>query len=155
MRCLSFDDSKDASRGHDSRMHRTFESEAVLLGVAFTDLGAMTAAPCRVLDDTHWVFSGTRLKNGDVFGEYSFHERVPGGASGHETDKITPSSPTKVDHLAKGTNTNNGGADMMMVELGSGFVFSVGSITWVACLFPDENVTRITRNVVDRFLNKP
>ncbi len=151
MRCLSFDDTKDTSLGHDSRMHRTFQSEAGLLGVAFTDPGAMTSAPYRVINPDHWVYSGTGLRKGDLFGEKSLHERVPGGASGHETDKITPSSPKNLQHLAKGTNPNEGGADMVYFTLGKGEVFSVGSITWVTSLFPDEHVSRITKNVVERF----
>jgi hypothetical protein len=31
-------------------------------------------------------------------------------------------------------------------------VFSVGSITWVSSLFSDAHVSRITRNVLERFL---
>lgn len=152
MRCRSFDDSKDTLLGHDSRMHRTFRSEAGLLGVAFSDRGAMTAAPYRVIDPNHWVFAGTGLRKDELFGEKSLHERVPGGASGHETDKITPSSPKNLVRLAQGTNPNNGGADMVHFGLGAGEVFSVGSITWVACLFPDKAIANITRNVLERFL---
>jgi N,N-dimethylformamidase len=152
MRCLSFDDSSDPASGHESRMHRTFKPEASLLGVAFTERGAMTAAPYRTLAADHWVFAGTGLSNGELFGEKSLHERVPGGASGHETDKITPSSPEKVEHLAQGMNPDNGGADMVYFERDQGAVFSVGSITWVSSLFPDDRVSRITRNVIERFL---
>ena len=153
MRCLSFDDTKDPALDRDSRMHRTFRSEAELLGLAFTDPGAMTAAPYRVIDPDHWAFAGTGLGKGDLFGAKSLNERVPGGASGHETDKLTPRSPKKVAHLARGTNANDGGADMVLFDLGEGAVFSVGSITWVACLFPDEDISRITRNVIERFLS--
>ncbi len=152
MRCLSFDDSGDPASGHDSRMHRTFKSEATMLGVAFSESGVMTAAPYRTLVADHWVFAGTGLCNGDLFGERSLHERVSGGASGHETDKITSSAPQRLDHLAKGLNPDNGGADMVYFEQGAGAVFSVGSITWVSSLFPDDRVSRITRNVIERFL---
>lgn len=151
MRCLSHDDSKNPATGHESRMDRSFESEATLLGVAFTDPGVMTAAPYRVLDASHWVFAGTGLKNGDSFGEKSLHERVPGGASGHETDKVTSKSPANIKVLAKGVNPDNGGAEMVCFEAGNGATFSVGSITWVSSLFPDEHVSRITRNVLERF----
>jgi N,N-dimethylformamidase len=151
MRCLSHDDTDDPD-GHESRMHRTYESEAGLAGVAFTDPGAMTSAPYRVIDEGHWVFEGTKLRKGDLFGEKSLHERVPGGASGHETDKITPSSPKNVQFLAKGTNPDDGGADLVHFEAGAGAVFSAGSITWVSALFPDAHVSRITRNVLERFL---
>jgi N,N-dimethylformamidase len=153
MRCLSFDDTKDPANDRDSRMHRTFRSEAELLGVAFTDPGVMTAAPYQVIDPDHWAFTGTGLAKGDLFGDKSLNERVPGGASGHETDKLTARSPRNVSHLAKGTNPDDGGADLVYFDLGKGAVFSAGSITWVACLFPDESLSRITRNVVERFLS--
>lgn len=149
MRCLSHD---DPSSGRESRMDHSFESEATLLGVAFTESGVMTAAPYRVLDDSHWIFSGTGLKNGDLFGEKSLHERVPGGASGHETDKVTRKSPANIKVLAKGANPDDGGAEMVYFETGQGAVFSVGSITWVSSLFPDEHVSRITRNVLEGLL---
>jgi hypothetical protein len=149
MRCLSHD---DPTSGRESRMDHSFESEAALLGVAFTESGVMTAAPYRVLDDSHWIIAGTGLKNGDLFGEKSLHERVPGGASGHETDKVTPKSPANVKVLAKGANPDNGGAEMAYFETGRGAVFSVGSITWVSSLFPDQHVSRITRNVLEGLL---
>jgi N,N-dimethylformamidase len=153
MRCLSFDDTKGPNGVHESRMDRTNESEATLLGIAFTDPGVMTAAPYRVCNDSHWVFAGTNLRNGETFGVKSLHERVPGGASGHETDKVTPKSPQNIQVLAKGTNPNNGGAEMVCFETNGGAVFSVGSITWVSSLFPDEHVSKITRTVLERFLS--
>ena len=152
MRCLSHEEKGNVSGVFESRMHRTHRSEAELLGVAFTYSGAMTAAPYRVIDSEHWVFGGTGLQKNEIFGEKSLHERVPGGASGHETDKIAPSSPSNVRHLAQGINAKGGGADMVYFESGRGAVFSVGSITWTCCLFPDENISRITRNVIERFL---
>lgn len=139
--------------GKESRLHIRLESEANLLGVAFTPAGAMTGAPYRVLDATHWVFAGTGLTNGDLFGERSLHERCPGGASGHETDKVSPSSPAHVHRLAKGCNPDDGGADMVIFDTpGGGSVFSVGSINFVASLPVDEAVSRITENVLRRFL---
>jgi len=154
MRCLSFDDSKESGSVHESRMHRTFEPEASLLGVVFTNPGAMTSAPYQVIDDSHWVFAGTGLRNGDPFGERSLHERVPGGASGHETDKVSASSPKGIKVVAKGMNPSGGGADLAVFEAGNGAVFSAGSITWVSSLWPDKYVSKITRNVIDRFLQR-
>jgi hypothetical protein len=139
----------------DSRMARTLESEANLLGVVCTDTGIMTAAPYRVLDADHWVFAGTGLKNGDLFGEKSLQERVPGGSSGHETDKRSPNSPPGTELLAKGTNCDDGGAEIVSYETPSGgAVFSVGSITWVPCLLVDDAVSRITLNALNRYLKK-
>lgn len=115
----------------------------------------MTAAPYRVMDEAHWVFDGTGLHNGDLFGSKTLHERVPGGASGHETDKRSASSPANVRLLAKGINPEDGGAEMVYHEPGrGGAVFSVGSITWVAALLVDDYVSRITRNVLERLLHE-
>lgn len=137
----------------ESRFHRSVESEGNLTGLVTTDAGIMTSAPFKVIDSDHWVYAGTDLKNGDLFGIESLHERVHGGASGHETDKISAFAPKETVHLAKGINIEEGGADMIVYELeNGGKVFSVGSITWVASLFPDPYVPAITKNVIDRFL---
>lgn len=144
---------EDPNGPFENRMHRSFEPTAALLGVMFTSAGAMLAAPYRVVDASHWAFDGTQLQNGDIFGVNSLHERVPGGASGHETDKRTPSSPPGTRLLAKGMNVDDGGAEMVHFETPSGGqVFSVGSITWPASILVDAGVSRITRNVLDRFL---
>lgn len=163
MRCLSHVNSlhgelgghsDDGSIQYESRMHRTLESEATLLGVVCTESGIMTAAPYKVVDASHWVFEGTALRNGNLFGEATLHERIPGGASGHETDKRSRSSPPGTHLLAKGLNPDNGGAEIVVHETSSGgAVFSVGSITWVAALFADPCVSIATRNVVNRFVS--
>jgi N,N-dimethylformamidase len=146
-------DEHDPSIKYESRFHRRHESEANLLGVVFKETGIMTAAPYAVVDASHWVFTGTGLHNGDLFGTESQHERIPGGASGHETDKMSPSSPANTRLLAKGTNPEEGGAHMVFYDTESGgAVFSVGSITWPACLLVDGHVSRITSNVINRFL---
>jgi N,N-dimethylformamidase len=163
MRCLSHVNSlryglggseeSDPSNRYDSRMHRTLESEANLLGVACSDVGIMTAAPYRVLNSGHWAFDQTGLATGDLFGASSLHERIPEGASGHETDKITEHSPRNIEHLAKGENPNGGGADLVYYRTqNGGEVFSVGSMTWIASLFCDKAVSQITLNVLNRFL---
>jgi len=137
----------------ESRMHRVLESEANLVGVVFTGSGAMTGAPYRVVDASHWTFAGTGVQNGDIFGEASLHERCPGGASGHETDKRSPSSPANMLLLAKGLNRDDGGAEIVYHEPGGGgAVFSVGSITWAASILLDDVVSRMTANVIERFL---
>ncbi len=139
----------------ESRMHRTLESEANLLGVVCTETGIMTAAPYRAVDVDHWIFDGTGLKNGDIFGENSLQERVHGGASGHETDKMSPHSPAGTKRLAKGTNCDDGGAEIVYYETESGgAVFSVGSITYVPCLLVDDAISRITSNVFRNFLDE-
>jgi hypothetical protein len=144
--------------GKDSRFAVRHESEANLLGVVFTPAGAMTGAPYRVLDGSHWAFEGTGLRTGDVFGERCLHQRCPGGASGHETDKVSASSPANAQRLAKGLNPDDGGAEMVTFDAVTphsvGRVFSAGSINWVAALPVDEHVAAITANVLRRFLDE-
>lgn len=137
---------------YESRFDKRQESEANLLGVAFTFAGIMTAAPYEVRDAEHWCFAETGLKNGDTFGHKSLHQRIPGGASGHETDKISARSPPDTRLLAKGLNPDNGGAEMVIHEpAGGGAVFSVGSICWPASILVDDAVSKITANVLRRF----
>lgn len=137
----------------ESRMHLRHESEASLLGVVYTDAGAMTGAPYRVVDADHWAFAGTGLKQQDLFGVNSLHMRCPGGASGHETDKVSPSSPRNVHLLAKGTNRDDGGAEMVYFDTPSGgAVFSAGSIAYPASLVVDHPLSLVTANVLRRML---
>jgi hypothetical protein len=155
---LGMRDPADAAVWYDSRFHRTAGPEAALLGLATTDSGIMTGAPYRVGDGAsdHWVFAGTGLRDGDLFGTASLHERCPGGASGHETDKRTTQTPADTQLLAKGLNPDDGGAEMVIREAigdeGQGAVFNVGSITWVSSLLVDDAVSTITRNVLERSL---
>jgi hypothetical protein len=140
--------------GAESRFARRVESEANLLGVVFTPAGMMSGAPYRAVDETHWIFEGTGLRNGDLFGTKSLHMRCPGGASGHETDKVSPSSPQNVRVLARGLNADNGGAEIVHFETPSGgAVFSAGSITYPCSLPVDEPLSRITANVFRRFVS--
>src|SRR5262245_61276656 len=131
----------------ESRFHRTVEAEASLLGVVTTETGIMTGAPYRVLNAGHWVFTGTGLHDGDLFGVASLHERCHGGASGHETDKMSPHSPPDTMLLAKGLNPDDGGAEMVYYETASGgTVFSAGSITYPASLLVDAPLSAMQAN---------
>ncbi|HUY36932.1 MAG TPA: N,N-dimethylformamidase beta subunit family domain-containing protein [Pirellulales bacterium] len=153
--CRNGDQREMKRRKLESRFHLRHESEANLLGVVFTEAGAMTAAPFRVVDAGHWAFAGTDLNAGDAFGRRSLHRRCDGGASGHETDKISPSSPKNVHLLAQGTNRDDGGAHMIYYDTSKGGeVFSAASITWTSSLLVDDAVSKITANVLRRFLKE-
>lgn len=153
MICRNGDQREINRRKLDSRFHLRVESEANLLGVVFSEAGAMTGAPYRVVDADHWAFSGTGLKRDEVFGHNSLHRRCPGGASAHETDKISASSPRNIKLLAKGMNRDDGGADMIHYQTASGGeVFSAGSIGWPSCVLVDDAVSKITANVIRRFI---
>jgi hypothetical protein len=145
----------DGMGGAESRMARRHESEANLLGVVFTPAGAMTAAPYRVVDGSHWIMQAAALKSGDVFGQKSIHMRCPGGASGHETDKVSrENSPKNARVIARGMNEENGGADMTIFETpAGGAVFSAGSICYPSSIVIDDGVSRVTAAVLRRFLD--
>ncbi|MGA8186083.1 MAG: N,N-dimethylformamidase beta subunit family domain-containing protein, partial [Terriglobia bacterium] len=137
----------------ESRMHVAYESEANLLGVVFTERGAMTSAPYEVVNASHWVFEGTGLSDGGQFGSRTLHQRCPNGASGHETDKRSQSTPPHAVLLARGLNPQDGGAEMIWYELpGGGCVFSAGSITFAPSLLVDGACSQITANVLRRVL---
>ncbi len=127
-----------------------------------------------------FIFEG--IGDDEVIGDFGI---VGGGASGGEIDAVDPMMGTPshtlvvasseghsentylapdecgFNHSAmNGTQNPNVRADMTFFETpGGGGVFSVGSISWSGSLSHndyDNNVSRITRNVIRRFLdNKP
>lgn len=138
-----------------SRFTTSYMPESSLLGISYTRSGLMTGAPYKVVDGNHWVFQGTGLKEGDLFGEKSSHTRCPGGASGHELDKRDKDSPQEAILLAKGTNPDDSGAEMVTFQTSTGgWVFSVGSINYPCSLNVDEYTSQITLNVFKRFLEE-
>lgn len=129
------------------------EPSSRLLGVAYSHGGYRTGAPFRVLDESHWAFAGTGLRNGDLFGLTSTNGRTPGGASGLGLDKLTPDAPSDTRHLAKGLNPDNSGADVIAFETpGGGAVFAAGSLNWPLACPVDAGVSVVTANVLRRFL---
>lgn len=148
----------DIQMDYESRFHRTVEAEGSLLGVATTTTGYHTSAPYEVLDASHWIFEGTGLSTGDLIGETTLHELgvFGNGASGHETDKQSGYAPDEAVVLAKGTNPNDGGGEMVVYDTESdGGVFSVGSILYPGSLLVDEPTSMITQNVIDEYLSRP
>jgi hypothetical protein len=101
---------------------------------------------------THWVFAGTGVVVGSLIGGSGLNS-FGGGASGWETDKVVSGvTPANRVLLAKGTNANSGGADMLYYDhAGGGGVFSVGSINFGGSLIVDANLTKIVRNVLTHF----
>ena len=65
---------------------------------------------------------------------------------------MSKESPAGTVLLAKGLNPNEGGAEIVVFDTPSGGgTFSVGSIVWPASLLVDDAISRITRNVLERF----
>jgi N,N-dimethylformamidase len=106
-----------------------------------------------VVDADHWALAGLDLAEGDVFGSESLDRRAVGGASGHETDKWTPDTPAGAVLIAKGTNPDEGGGEMTHIPFeGGGEVFSVGSISYTCAIAVDDQISKVTKNVLDRWL---
>lgn len=131
-----------------SRFGLRHEVESNLLGVVMSFAGMGTGAPYEVIDPNHPIFAGAGLHKGDLFGFETLAIRCPGGASGHETDKMDSSSPADTVLLARGTNGPGAGAELVTYTTPSGgLVISVGSINWGAGLPIDSTLSQITRNM--------
>jgi N,N-dimethylformamidase len=112
-------------------------------------------------DRAAFIFEG--VHETDLIGDFGL---VQGGAAGDEIDGVDhgPGTPPNVLVLASSAGLHHEGgkaapywhrADMAYMEgPRGGAVFSVGSINWVSSLSwngYDNNVSRITRNVLARF----
>ena len=137
-------------RGESGQWRDIGSPEAEILGVQFSPAGYGSYATYRVTEPGHWIFQGTGVKEGELFGRENHNG---GGASGHETDKMSDASPVNTVLLARGTNSNAGGAHMVYLEnQAGGKVFSVGSISFTGSLEVDPVISTITKNVLDDFL---
>lgn len=131
-----------------SRFGLRHENESNLLGVLMSFAGMGSGAPYQVKSANHPIFAGTGLSDGDQFGFETLAVRCPGGASGHETDKMDRFTPSGTQLLAQGLNGPGAGADLVTYSTpNGGLVISVGSINWVAGLPIDSTLSKITRNM--------
>lgn len=153
--------------------------ENTLTGVGFITQGFdecrhYTRTPASDDPRASWVFNG--LDRNEVIGDFGI---LQGGAAGYEVDRheITKGSPTHSLVLASSSGHSNLyellmpsildtlpdpnrtdspiRADMVFFETPQGgAVFSVGSIAWAGSLSHnnyDNNVSQVTRNVLNRF----
>lgn len=127
----------------------SYFSESNLLGAAYTDAGYTTYAPYKITNPSHFLFEGIKVENGDVFGKKGIDSRA---LSGDELDKINSSSPESVQLIAKGTNPNGNGAEMVYFKNDNdqNASFSCGSIACGSGLGIDSVFTKIIEN----FMNK-
>jgi hypothetical protein len=120
-------------------------SEDQMMGVMYI---TQSRQPFVVEDASHWVMSGTGLKNGDVLTN-------PDGSFfvGYEVDAMGPKSPANVQRIAHSpANAHNANfSDMVTYRASSGAtVFSSGSILWT---YDVPAIVQITRNVLARFIS--
>jgi hypothetical protein len=95
----------------------------------------------------HWLFNGINRK---IIGHNTFNAaspNEPGGVSGGETDKRNAFSH-QFTRLATGTNSSEGGADLMYRQLGDdGWLMSLGSLSFASGIFKDTDVRRMFTNI--------
>jgi N,N-dimethylformamidase len=129
--------------------------------------------------DSEWGFVFDGIAMGEVIGDTGL---LLGGGAGNEIDRADTERGTPAETIVLATSTGHsdayqlaledlllnapaqGGTEQPLVRsdiaitpyAGGGCVFSVGAITWlgaVACNRYDNAAARLTRNVLERFLN--
>ena len=121
--------------------------------MVFSEAGATTGAPYRVIDANHWIFRDTGLNERRYVrrgqSARALSRRGERARDGQAHAVISGELPTS----RAGLNPNDGGAEIVFFETESGgAVFSVGSINWPSSIVVDPAVSQITRNVLTRFL---
>ncbi|MBA9075501.1 N,N-dimethylformamidase beta subunit family domain-containing protein [Rufibacter quisquiliarum] len=145
----------------------TSAPEATLLGAQFSEAGMNSYAPYQVLTPEHWLFSGSHVTRGQLFGEKGL-DGLP--ICGDETDKTTWCSPANTVVLAKGLNkaatsqeravyqpgnkewNGEGGGEITVTELSPQHaVLNSGSIQSGAGVGVDAVFTQVITNFMHRY----
>jgi N,N-dimethylformamidase beta subunit-like, C-terminal len=131
-------------------------------------------------DAVSWVFDGVDVGVGEVFGD---HGPGLGGAAGDEIDRADVALGTPADAVVLATSVGHSASIVLVPDdktisyavptapdprvrsdivifgrPGGGAVFAVGSIAWSTAMTHeggDNDVSRITANVLDRFRDHP
>ena len=125
-----------------------FKSEDKFLGVRYDKRGYKTFSPYKIILPEHWLFNNINIPTDSIFGRNGINEL---GLSGLETDKMTRSSKRYVTLIAKGQNPNDGGADLIIKELGNNAILSTGSIQSGSGLGVDSVFTKIINNFIEKY----
>ncbi|MEQ8964895.1 MAG: hypothetical protein RID91_03650 [Azospirillaceae bacterium] len=132
------------------------------LGIAFSPADMYSAAPYRVEAPEHWVFAGTGLAAGDLFGRDSAYRAEPWidfwtsyrnptggrGASGVFMSKVHAAGGG-VRILARGQNAEGGGHMVYRDTPAGGWVFASGAEAFNGALGDDPVVQGIVANLLD------
>ena len=111
--------------------------------MVFTETGIMTGAPYRVRNADHWAFAGTGLKTATSSARRACTGAARAGPRPMRPTRSRRARPGTSICLAKGTNIDDGGAELSYYETPSGgAVFSAGSIAWPSAILVDECVSR-------------
>jgi hypothetical protein len=152
---------------------KSYDDESRLTGVRVTLDDYGSCAPFKITDPDHWAFENIPINRDRSFGGLSLNQNTrkksarydpgrPGsrnglhgmGASGWETDKVTPTAPKDITVIAKGTN-KHGGADMVVREpdRSRGGLFSASSITFSGSLLIDNVASMLLKNILQKALS--
>lgn len=128
--------------------------EQVMIGTMYgKNLGTHNAnLPWTVLNQDHWIYEGTELRNGDI---------IP-NVFGHEYNTIYSDHPKANNGNYTILSRTNGSPDAIstIYEAPSGaFVFSAGTIDWAWLLDPhdsyeyfvNDKIQIITKNILNKF----
>jgi hypothetical protein len=130
--------------------HMDIEISTRLMGTSTTEIADPMFAPYIVKNPTHWIFNGTSLKEGNLFGRESLNHRQElkaKGASGWEADQMGVFSEG-FELLARGKNTR-GPADMVFKDTPTGgWVFNASSIPFAGALAIDPVISQIMLNLL-------
>lgn len=161
-------DHRDFSRsgGQGGLWRHQLKREEFLMGARFDDRGMGSYAPYQVLMADHWLFEGTGLRKGDLFGKAGYNG-LP--ICGDETDKTGFWTASSFNVLAKGLNpefssyspvvwpdqeqnwNGKGGGEIVISEKSNQGIMNTGSIQSGAGLGYDKAFTRIIRNFCLRY----
>lgn len=128
--------------------HTQTVSEAKYWGNAYTGTGYETYCSYKVQNANHWLFQNCNVKNGDEFGKTGIDGR---GISGDEMDKINKNTPKNAVLIAKGTNPDDGGGDIVIIENKNNATLSFGSIACGSGLNKDVVFTQIVKNFFNKY----
>lgn len=125
-----------------------FSNEAQYLGNAYTDAGYATYNSYRVTESGHWMYKNCNIAIGKEFGQKGMDRR---GTSGDEMDKVNERTPKNAVILAKGTNPDNGGGDLLIIENSGNAILSFGSIAAGSGIHYDPVITMMLRNFMQKY----
>jgi hypothetical protein len=106
--------------------------------------------PYKITKPKHWVFKNI---NSEIIGEDNINKHFNYkhvGASGWEVDEIKIDSKYS---LGKSTHINVKATNDLIYYINKGRVFNAGSVVYSGSLLVDKNLSILTKNVLNNFLN--
>jgi len=135
----------DYLKTNQFRLAPVNRSEDRMIGVMYVT----QARPIFTVEDaSHWIFTGTGLKNGDTLPNADGK-----GFLGYEVDAMGPGTPANAQRVGHSPVTANGAnfSDMTVYRAASGAtVFGAGSINWSVSV---PQAQQMIRNVLARFIS--